>query len=65
MERTPTIGDVLDIKIPKGETATYIVGTVIGVRQDYFNVDLVAVLIQGIDLWMTLDETMEVEFIDQ
>lgn len=65
MERTPTIGDVLDIKIPKNDLATYLVGTVIGVRQDYFNVDQVAVLISGIDLWLTIDETMEVEFIEQ
>jgi hypothetical protein len=65
MERTPTIGDVVDIRIPKNELVTYIVGTVTGVRQDYFNVDQVAILISGIDLWITLDETMEVDFIEQ
>lgn len=58
------IGQIIDLKINRAEQPTYIVGPVQGIRQDYFNVDQVAVLISGVDLWLVLDDTVEVSEIE-
>lgn len=55
------VGQVLDMKITHGVTTTYIVGTIVGIRADYFNPDITAVLIAGIDNWIVLKDEIEWE----
>lgn len=59
-----TVGQTVDLKITRNEEATYIVGRVVGIRADYFNPDTVAVLINGIDWWLVLDDNVEMEVIN-
>jgi len=40
------------------------VGEVQGVRQDYFKADQVAILVAGIDLWLTLTDNVDVRLAD-
>lgn len=58
------IGDIVDLTIRREPENTYIVGVVQGVRQDYFKVDQVAVLIGGIDLWLSLTDDVDVRLAD-
>jgi len=60
-----TIGDLVDltIKRPNNEN-TYIVGEVQGVRSDYFMPDQVAILVGGIDIWLTITDQIEVRLAD-
>jgi hypothetical protein len=53
------IGDILDLKIIRAENSTFIVGEIVGIRQDYYNPDQIAVLIAGIDPWMVIGDNME------
>ena len=57
------MGDLIDLTIP-GPESTYIVGEVVGLRADYFNPDTVAVLIRGIDIWITITDEMRVSLAD-
>lgn len=59
------IGEILDLTINTKTSKTYIVGEVLGIRQDYVNPDLVAVLLAGIDQWLTLSEKVEVRYADR
>lgn len=59
------IGEILDLTINTKSSKTYIVGEVLGVRQDYINPDLVAVMLAGIDQWLTLSDKVEVRYADR
>jgi hypothetical protein len=59
------IGEILDLTINTKTSKTYIVGKVLGVRQDYINPDLVAVMVAGIDQWLTLSDKVEVRYADR
>lgn len=58
------IGDLVDLTIKRDPENTYIVGEVLGVRQDYFKPDQVAILVGGIDLWLSLTDQVEVRLAD-
>lgn len=58
------IGDLVDLTIKRAPENTYIVGEVLGIRQDYFNADQVAILVGGIDLWLSLNDDVEVRLAD-
>lgn len=58
------IGDLVDLTIKRDPENTYIVGEVLGVRQDYFKPDQVAILVGGIDLWLSLTDDVEVRLAD-
>lgn len=58
------MGDIVDLKIKREPEATYIVGEVVGIRADYFSPDTVAILVGGIDLWITISDQMEVSLLD-
>jgi hypothetical protein len=58
------IGDIVDLTIRREPENTYIVGEVQGVRQDYFKADQVAILVAGIDLWLTLTDNVIVRLAD-
>lgn len=59
----PQIGDVIDLSIDGQPHKTYLVGEVIGLRQHYTQPDVLMVQVRGIDLWVTLDETVNWEVI--
>lgn len=59
------LGEVLDLTINNKTSKTYIVAEVQGVRQDYINPDLVAVLLAGVDQWLTLTDKVEVRYADR
>lgn len=50
-----SIGDMIDLTLLLDSENTYIVGEVLGIRQQYFNPDGISVLIAGIDVWLDLD----------
>ena len=54
------IGDIVDLTILREPENTYLVGQVLGVRQDYTYQDRIAILVGGIDLWLTMDDNVEV-----
>lgn len=58
------IGDLVDLTIKRDPENTYIVGEVVGIRQEYFHPDQVAILVAGIDLWLSLGENVEVRLAD-
>jgi len=57
------MGDLIDLTIP-GPESTYVVGEIVGVRADYFSPDTIAILIRGIDLWITITDDMRVSLAD-
>jgi hypothetical protein len=58
------IGDMVDLTIQRDPENTYIVGEVQGIRQDYFKPDQVAILVGGIDIWISLTDEIEVRLAD-
>lgn len=58
------MGDLIDLTIPGSGESTYIVGEIVGLRADYFSPDTVAVLIRGIDIWITITDEMRVSLAD-
>ena len=58
------IGDLVDLTIKREPENTYIVGEVQGIRQDYFKPDQMAILVGGIDIWLSLTDTIEVRLAD-
>jgi len=58
------IGDIVDLTIQRDPENTYLVGQVLGVRQDYIYQDRIAILVGGIDLWLTMDDNVEVRLAD-
>ncbi len=58
------IGDLVDLTILREPENTYLVGQVLGVRQDYTYQDRIAILVGGIDLWLTMDDNVEVRLAD-
>ena len=58
------IGDIVDLTILREPENTYLVGQVLGVRQDYTYQDRIAILVGGIDLWLTMDDNVEVRLAD-
>ena len=58
------IGDIVDLTIQRDPENTYLVGQVLGVRQDYIYQDRIAILVGGIDLWLTMDDSVEVRLAD-
>ncbi len=58
------IGDLVDLTIKRDPENTYIVGEVQGIRQDYFKPDQMAILVGGIDIWISLTENIEVRLAD-
>tara|TARA_B110000971_G_scaffold221117_1_gene266978 strand:+ start:753 stop:953 length:201 start_codon:yes stop_codon:yes gene_type:complete len=58
------IGDLVDLTIKREPENTYIVGEVQGIRQDYFKPDQIAILVGGIDIWLSLTDTIEVRLAD-
>lgn len=58
------IGDMVDLTIQRDPENTYLVGQVLGVRQDYIYQDRIAILVGGIDLWLTMDDNVEVRLAD-
>ena len=58
------IGDIVDLTIQRAPENTYLVGQVLGVRQDYIYQDRIAILVGGIDLWLTMDDSVEVRLAD-
>lgn len=59
------IGEILDLTINNKTSKTYIVGEVLGVRQDFINPDIIAVMLAGIDQWLRLTENVEVRYADR
>jgi hypothetical protein len=58
------MGDLIDLKITRLPESTFIVGEIVGLRRDYFQPDSIAVLIGGIDIWITLTDDMVVRLAD-
>ncbi len=58
------IGDLVDLTINRDPENTYIVGEIQGIRQDYFMPDQVAILVAGIDLWLSLTDDVDVRLAD-
>ncbi len=60
-KNTVQVGDIVSILIrTPGRQSADIQGEVIGVRADYSNPDLRAILIAGIELWIVLDDNVEI-----
>jgi hypothetical protein len=59
------IGEILDLTINRDGSKTYIVGPVKGIRAGYVNPDDVAVLLGGLDIWLTLTKDVEVRYADR
>lgn len=59
------LGEILDLTINNTTSKTYIVAEVQGVRQDYIYPDRVAILLAGIDQWLTLSDKVEVRYADR
>lgn len=59
------IGEVLDLTINRDGSKSYIVAPVKGIREGYVNPDDVAVLLGGIDMWLTLTKDVEVRYADR
>jgi hypothetical protein len=58
------IGDLVDLTVKRDPENTYIVGEVQGIRQDYFKPDQMAILVGGIDIWISLTDDIEVRLAD-
>ena len=58
------IGDLVELTVKRDPENTYIVGEVQGIRQDYFKPDQMAILVGGIDIWISLTDDIEVRLAD-
>lgn len=60
-KQTVAVGDIVSVLIRRpGRVSTDIQAEVIGVRADYANQDLRAILVSGIDQWIVLDDNTEI-----
>jgi len=59
-----TIGDMVDLTIKRQPENAYLVGEVVGIRQHYFNHDWVSILVGGIDLWIDINDDVELRLAD-
>lgn len=55
------VGDVVKVTVVNdGFIDTSVFGEVVGVRADYSNPDLRAVLVRGLELWIVLGDDVEI-----
>lgn len=59
------IGEILDLTINREGVKSYVVAPVKGIREGYVNPGDVAVLLGGLDLWLTLTKDVEVRYADR
>ena len=58
------IGDMVDLTIKRVPENAYLVGEVVGLRQQHFNPDGVSILVGGIDVWIDINEDVELRLAD-
>ena len=56
----PSVGDVVSFVLDRDGRVTAVTGEVLGVRADFVNRDVYAILVAGIDSWIQLDESVKV-----
>ena len=60
-KNTVQVGDVVKVTVVnEGFIDTSVFGEVVGVRADYLNPDLRAVLVRGLELWIVLGDDVEI-----
>jgi len=59
-----SIGDMVDLTIIRQGENSFLVGEVVGLRQQHFNPDGVSILVGGIDIWIDINDDVELRLAD-